>query len=309
MKILVTGGAGFIASHIVDAYIKEGHEVSIIDNLSTGRIENINPDAHFFEMDLNDPGLLSLLEKEKFDIVNHHAAQLDVRVSVADPVFDARVNILGGVNLFQAAHKSGVRKIIFASSGGTVYGEQINFPADETHPTEPVSPYGIAKLTSEKYLYYFKQAFGMDYVCLRYANIYGPRQNPFGEAGVVAIFAKKMLDGQQPVINGDGKNTRDYVYVGDVVKANVMALDDNFTGIYNIGTGIENDVNYIFNIVRHHTGSECIEIHGEAKIGEQIRSVLSYEKIYSQYGWKPDINFDFGLSLTVEWFKNNRRKA
>jgi UDP-glucose 4-epimerase len=260
-------------------------------------------------MDINDPLLSSVLEKEKFDIINHHAAQLDVRVSVADPLFDAKVNILGGVNLFQSACTSGVKKIIFASSGGTVYGEQAKFPADETHPTEPVSPYGIAKLTCEKYLFYYKEVLGIDFACLRYANIYGPRQNPFGEAGVVAIFINKMLEGSQPFINGDGKNTRDYVYVGDAVKANLMALDKDFKGTYNIGTGIENDTNYIFNTLCKQTGSDCKEIHVEAKIGEQIRSVLSYEKIYGKYGWKPDVRFDFGLSLTVEWFKNYRRKS
>ena len=303
MKILVTGGAGFIASHITDAYISAGHEVVIIDNMSTGKNENINPKAKFIELDINDPQISDIFKAEKFDVINHHAAQMDVRVSVNDPKFDAHTNILGSLNLYEAAKDHGVKKIIFASSGGTVYGEQEEFPAKEEHPLRPVSPYGISKLSNEKYLYYYKEVYGIDYAVLRYANVYGPRQNPHGEAGVVAIFAKRMLEGNKAIINGDGKNTRDYVFVDDVVKANVLALNDEMTGEYNIGTGVESDVNYIFSALKELTGSDCEEVHGEAKSGEQKRSVISFEKIYKQNGWKPTVKFKEGLDSTVEFFK------
>jgi len=304
MKILVTGGAGFIASHISDAFIGLGHKVCVLDNLSTGNIENINPDAKFFQLDLTDVKLPDLLQKEKFDIICHHAAQMDVRFSVANPIVDAQTNILGGINLYESAVACGVKKIIFASTGGAVYGEQDYFPADENHPTRPCSPYGIAKLANEKYLYYYNQVQGLKYVALRYANIYGPRQNPHGEAGVVAIFVNKMLRNEQPLINGDGLNTRDYVYVGDVVKANVLALNEKMNGIYNVATGIENDVNYIFSTLKQIIKADCNEIHGEAKAGEQRRSVCSYDKIYKEYGWKPELAFADGLKATVEFFKN-----
>ncbi|MBI5325183.1 MAG: NAD-dependent epimerase/dehydratase family protein [Ignavibacteriae bacterium] len=233
MKILVTGGAGFIASHITDAYINAGHDVFIIDNFSSGRKENVNHKATLIEMDINDEKVDELFKIEKFDIINHHAAQMDVRFSVDNPRFDATTNILGSLNLYESAKKYGVKKVIFASTGGAVYGEQDYFPADENHPTSPCSPYGIAKLANEKYLFYYKQIFGMEHVIFRYVNVYGPRQNPHGEAGVVAIFINKMLSGNQPVINGDGLNTRDYVFVEDVVKANLLALKSNVSGIYN----------------------------------------------------------------------------
>jgi UDP-glucose 4-epimerase len=303
-RILVTGGAGFIGSNIVDEYINLGHQVWIVDNLSTGKLENINPKATFIKIDLQDNSLINLFEEIKFDIVNHHAAQMDVRISVDNPVFDAQTNIIGALNLYESARKTNVKKIIFASSGGTVYGEQEYFPADENHPTNPCSPYGVAKLANENYLYYYHNIYGINTVCLRYANIYGPRQNPHGEAGVVAIFINKMLKGENPVINGDGQNTRDYVFVKDVARANVLALDDNFTGTYNIGTEIENDVNFIFRNLKNIIGAETKEIHGEAKTGEQRRSVLTYSKIKEKAGWKPEIEFSKGLQLTVEWFKS-----
>ncbi|OGV07266.1 MAG: UDP-glucose 4-epimerase, partial [Ignavibacteria bacterium RIFOXYB2_FULL_36_7] len=226
MKILVTGGAGFIASHITDAFINEGHSVTVIDNLSTGFEKNVNPKAKFINADIGDTNLLQLFEKEKFDVVNHHAAQMDVRKSVADPAFDANTNIIGTINLLQCCIKTNVKKFMFASTGGAVYGEQNYFPADENHPTSPCSPYGISKLAVEKYLFFYKFQYNFNYTVLRYANIYGPRQNSKGEAGVVAIFTTKLLANEQPVINGTGKQTRDYVYVGDVVKANLTTLKD-----------------------------------------------------------------------------------
>jgi UDP-glucose 4-epimerase len=303
MKIAVTGGAGFIASHIADAYLSLGHEVVIIDNLSTGKRENIPANARFIEMDVNDPGIPALFMEEKFDIVNHHAAQMDVRVSVQDPTYDARINILGGINIYESALRSSVKKIIFASSGGTVYGEQEYFPADERHPTKPISPYGIAKLSNEQYLYYYAHVHGLPSVAFRYANIYGPRQNPHGEAGVIAIFAQKLLRGEQPVINGDGLQTRDYVYVGDVVAANILALQPQMIGAYNIGTGIETDVNTLFGHLRDLTQSTCKEQHAPAKQGEQLRSVLSHERIFASFGWTPKMDIVEGLSKTVDSFR------
>jgi UDP-glucose 4-epimerase len=304
MKIAVTGGAGFIASHIADAYLSLGHEVVIIDNLSTGKRENIPANARFIEMDVNDPGIPALFMEEKFDIVNHHAAQMDVRVSVQDPTYDARINILGGINIYESALRSGVKKIIFASSGGTVYGEQEYFPADERHPTKPISPYGIAKLSNEQYLYYYAHVHSLPSVAFRYANIYGPRQNPHGEAGVIAIFAQKLLKGEQPVINGDGLQTRDYVYVGDVVAANILALQPQMIGAYNIGTGIETDVNTLFGHLRDLTQSTCEEQHAPAKQGEQMRSVLSHERIFASFGWTPKMDIVEGLSRTVDSFRS-----
>lgn len=304
MKIVITGGAGFIASHVADKYIDLGHEVIIIDNLSTGKPENLNPKAKFYQTDITSSEITEIFKNERFDIINHHAAQMDVRVSVKDPLFDANTNIIGAINLFEAAKNTGVRKIIFASSGGTVYGDQLFFPADEIHPTNPCSPYGIAKLTTEKYLFYYHSVWGMDYAALRYANIYGPRQNPHGEAGVVAIFTQKMLKGEEPIINGDGKNTRDYVFIQDVVKANVLALNPKMIGAFNIGTAVESDVNFIFRTIKDLTGSECPEVHGEAKAGEQFRSVLSFEKINQKFGWVPEVDFYNGLVQTVDWFKN-----
>lgn len=303
MKILVTGGAGFIGSHVVDAYINDGHSVTVIDNLSMGNLKNVNPKARFIKMDIRDEKIKDVFQEEKFEIVNHHAAQMDVRKSVEDPIYDASVNILGVLNLLENCKNNGVRKFVFASTGGAIYGEQDYFPADEEHPLRPLSPYGITKLATEKYLYYYENVYGLRYVILRYANVYGPRQNPHGEAGVVAIFTKKMLEGQQPQINGDGKQTRDYVYVEDVVKANLLALNYDKSEIFNIGTGIETDVNTLFHKIRSYTGSNCEEFHAPPKKGEQLRSVLDYSKIKKELGWEPKIKIEEGLKLTVEFFK------
>ena len=303
MNILITGGAGFIASHIADAYIAEGHNVVIVDNLSGGVLENINPKAKFYQLDIRSEKLEDVFQKEKIDIVNHLAAQMDVRRSVADPKFDASVNVLGGLNLFESARKHRVKKIIFSSTGGAIYGEQDYFPADEEHPMRPLSPYGITKLCTEKYLFFYKAVYGIDHVILRYANVYGPRQNPHGEAGVVAIFCNKMLKGENPFINGDGKQTRDYTFVGDVVKANLLALKHDGSAIYNVGTSIESDVNKLFYEIRSHLNPSCPEQHAPAKAGEQQRSVISFKKIEQELGWHPTVQLDEGLRLTAEFFK------
>jgi UDP-glucose 4-epimerase len=305
LKILVTGGAGFIASQIADAFINDGHQVVIVDDLSTGFEKNINPKAKFIKANICDKNLNKLFEEEKFDVVNHHAAQMDVRRSVKDPEFDATTNILGTINLLQNCVKYGVHKFMFASTGGAVYGEQDYFPADEKHNTQPKSPYGISKLAVEKYLYFYKSEFDLNYSILRYANIYGPRQNAMGEAGVVAIFSTKLLKGEQPIINGHGKQTRDYVFVGDVVKANLLLLNDKDSDIFNVGTTIETDVNQLFNYLNNITGAGKEEKHGPAAAGEQMRSVITSEKMFKKFGWKPSTKLEDGLKITVDFFKNN----
>jgi UDP-glucose 4-epimerase len=305
LKILVTGGAGFIASQIADAFIGEGHEVVILDDLSTGFEKNINPKAKFVKSNICDKSIEKLFETEKFDVVNHHAAQMDVRRSVKDPEFDATTNILGTINLLQYCVKYGVKKFMFASTGGAVYGEQDYFPADEKHNQQPKSPYGISKLAVEKYLYFYNSEHKLNYTILRYANIYGPRQNPFGEAGVVAIFSTKLLKGEQPIINGHGKQTRDYVFVGDVVKANLIGLKDEASDVYNIGTGIETDVNQLFHYINDIAKTNKEEKHGPTAAGEQLRSVITSDKLFNKFGWRPSTKLEDGLKATVEYFKNN----
>jgi len=305
MKILVTGGAGFIASHIVDKFIEEGHEVVILDDLSTGFEKNINSKAKFVKLNIRDDKVSNLFEDEKFDVVNHHAAQMDVRRSVADPAFDANTNILGTINLLQNSVKHGVNKFMFASTGGAVYGEQECFPADENHPTNPVSPYGISKLSVEKYLYFYFNEHKLNYTILRYANIYGPRQNPFGEAGVVAMFSAKLLKGDQPIINGTGEQTRDYIFVKDVVKANFLTLSDKESDIYNVGTGIETNVNELYELLNVIVGNGQEEKHGPAAAGEQMRSVIASDKLFNKFNWKPTTKLIDGLKETTDYFKNN----
>ncbi|MHB8579589.1 MAG: NAD-dependent epimerase/dehydratase family protein [Ignavibacteriaceae bacterium] len=304
MKILVTGGAGFIASQVSDAFITEGHEVFIVDNLSTGFEKNINSKAKFIKADICDKDLIDLFEKERFDVINHHAAQMDVRRSVVDPAFDANTNILGTINLLQCCIKTAVKKFMFASTGGAVYGEQKFFPADEDHITFPLSPYGISKLAVEKYLHFYHSQYNLNYSILRYANIYGPRQNPFGEAGVVAIFTAKLLKGEQPIINGSGEQTRDYVFVGDVVKANILALKDETSDVYNIGTSKETNVNELFNMLNIIIGKGQVEKHGPPASGEQMRSVITSDKLFRKFNWRPSTSLSQGLQKTVEYFKN-----
>ena len=304
MRILVTGGAGFIGSHIAEAYFRHGAHVAVADNLSSGKKENIHPKAEFFKIDIESPGLENVFKEFKPDIVNHHAAQIDVRRSVADPLFDSRVNIAGTINLLQNCVKYKTKKIIFASTGGAIYGEQEYFPADEAHPTKPLSPYGIAKLSAEHYLYYYKFNYGLNYIALRYSNVYGPRQDPHGEAGVVAIFIQKLLRNEQPVINGSGRQTRDFVYVADIVRANLLALKTKKDGIFNIGTSIETDINTIFKMLVKITEAGVKTVHCPVKPGEQKRSVITHKKAKRNLGWKPTVFLEDGLKKTVEYFKN-----
>ncbi|MBI3595843.1 MAG: NAD-dependent epimerase/dehydratase family protein [Nitrospirae bacterium] len=303
MKVLVTGGAGFIGSHIVDRLIQEGHDVVVVDNLSSGKRKNINRAAHFYKMDILNSRIEKIFKKEKPDLISHHAAQMDVRRSVADPIFDAQVNILGFLNVLENAVRHGAKKVIFASSGGAVYGEQQTFPTPETHPIHPVSPYGISKLAGEHYLYYYQQAAGLNYVALRYANVYGPRQDPFGEAGVVAIFSQKTLMNDQPIINGNGKQTRDYIFVEDVVEAHMAVIDNSIQGIFNVGTGKETSVNQLFRYLVEISGAKVKEIYGPEKRGEQIRSVLDSTKLKKAADWEPKVGIHDGLKMTVDYFR------
>ena len=303
MKILVTGGAGFIGSNVVDALIKDGHEITVLDNLSTGKEENINPEVKFYNIDLLDIESLEFVFREfKPDVVNHHAAQIDVRKSVEDPAFDAEINIIGSINLFELSINAGVRRIIFSSTGGALYGELEKLPVSEDTPIEPLSPYGVAKYCTENYLNYFKRLYGIERVILRYANVYGPRQDPLGEAGVVAIFTGKILKGEKPVIYGDGTQTRDYVFVEDVVKANVLALEGK-EGIYNIGTGRETSVNELINVFSKVLGREVEPEYAPPRKGEVRRISLAGEKAKRELGFVPKYSLEEGLKKTIEWYR------
>jgi UDP-glucose 4-epimerase len=301
---LVTGGAGFIGSHIVDRLIKEGHQAVVVDSLASGKKKNIHREARFYKLDILSPKIEKILQKEKPDIISHHAAQRDVRRSVADPLFDAQVNILGILNLLQCAVRVGTKRILFASSGGAIYGEQQTFPAPETHPTHPISPYGISKLTSEHYLYYYQHVSGISYASLRYSNVYGPRQDPFGEAGVVTIFTQKMLTQEQPVVNGNGEQTRDYIYIDDVVDAHMTLMEESAEGIFNVGTGRETTVNQLYRALAEITGYKQKPIYGPEKRGEQTRSVLDYGKLKRTLGWEPQVSVHEGLDRTVAYFRD-----
>ena len=303
IKVLVTGGAGFIGSHLVDRLVQEGNQVIVIDNLSTGKRKQVNKKAQFYKMDIRSKRIERVFRKERPLIVVHLAAQMNVRLSTEDPVFDAEVNILGTVNLLEHAVKHGVRKVSFASSGGAVYGEQEVFPAAESHRTDPLSPYGISKLAGEKYLAYYTNTTGLRHVVLRFGNVYGPRQESEGEAGVIAIFSKLMLEGGQPIINGTGKQTRDFVYVDDVVESIMVTIGEDIQGIFNVGTGQEATVNECYGIIKELTNSSCKDLYGAAKKGEQFRSVLDVMKLRKGFDWDPQVSLPEGLKMTVEFFK------
>ncbi|XOB40753.1 MAG: NAD-dependent epimerase/dehydratase family protein [Candidatus Nealsonbacteria bacterium] len=310
-KILVSGGAGFIASHLTDKLIEQGHQVIVIDNLSTGKKENLNPKAKFYELDICDSKISQIFKKEKPETIFHFAAQIDIRKSVKDPIEDAKINILGSLNILQNfiivnqpnQYKSAVPKIIFASSGGAIYGDTDVIPTPENHLENPESPYGIEKLAIEKYLNFYKKTYGLDYVSLRFSNVYGPRQNSKGEAGVIAIFCDKMLRNEKVVINGDGEQTRDFVYVDDVVEAALSAIKKEKSGIYNIGIAKETSINEIFRKIKELTNSDCQEIHGPIKSGEQKRSCLDFSKIKKALNWQPKYSLEKGLKETISWFK------
>jgi len=308
MKVLVTGGAGFIGSHLADRLLSVGHEVVILDDLSTGHVEHLNPAARFYQMDIQSPWLDELFKIERPEAVLHEAAQASVRRSVEDPGFDASVNVLGTVTLLQASVRHGVRRFLFASTGGALYGDADVIPTPEDYPTLPVSPYGASKLAAEVYLRTFQALHGLSYAALRYANVYGPRQDPHGEAGVVAIFAQRLLSKETARINGDGKQTRDFIYVGDVAEANARALTSDVVGSFNVGTGVETDINAIFQGLKRLSGNNQPEVHGPALPGEQRRSVVDARKIQKVMGWRPQTSLEAGLDATVRYFREASKR-
>jgi UDP-glucose 4-epimerase len=308
--VLITGGAGFIGSHLADAFLERGDRVSIIDNLSTGELRNLNPKAEFHEADLREERRIDLVRSLKPDLVSHHAAQIDVRHSVADPAIDAEINIVATIRLLQASLDAGVKRFVFASTGGAIYGDPITVPQNEEHPANPLSPYGCAKLSVEHYMYYFREVHGLSTIALRYANIYGPRQNSKGEAGVIAIFADRLLRGDEVTINGDGGQTRDYVFVADVVRANMAVCDDlTLAGPFNVGTGIESSVNDLYRHLAAAAGVDRDAHHGPAKIGEQRRSVLDGSRLRAIAKLPEPVLLRDGLTQTVEWFRVRQQTA
>ena len=302
MKVVVTGGCGFIGSHLVDRLIKENHKVIVIDNLSSGQKENLNPVAKFYKLDILDSKVSEVFRKEKPEIIFHLAAQIDVRKSVEKPIEDANTNILGSLNILENCKRYKIKKIIFISTGGAIYGEADIVPTPENYPEFPLSPYGICKLTIEKYLNYYYKVFRLPFISLRLANVYGPRQNSKGEAGVVAIFCDKMLLKKQAIINGDGNQTRDFVFVEDAVEANISAMKSDRIDVYNIGTGQEVDINTIFRTLNKMIGNNCKKIHIPSRSCEQRRSSLDSNKAKKELGWEPKMGLDTGLKITKDWF-------
>ncbi|MGD2046067.1 MAG: NAD-dependent epimerase/dehydratase family protein [Gemmatimonadota bacterium] len=311
-RVLVTGGAGFIGSHVADAYLAAGDEVWIVDNLSSGRRENAPSDAEFVELDIRDEEIRNLFREVRFDVVNHHAAQIDVRVSVLDPAKDAGINVMGLLNLTEAAIEVGTQRFVYVSSGGVVYGEPEEIPTPQDAPKLPLSPYGVTKLTGEYYLNYYRVVRGLEYVALRYSNVFGPRQDPHGEAGVVAIFCNRLLNGEPLTIFGDGEQTRDYVFVRDVVSANMLASDtpmDDGKGLdaraFNVGTGVGTSVNRLADVLESIAGSQPGRDPQPERPGELRHSTLDNEVLRSR-GWAPAYSLEEGLRETYEYIQKQR---
>ena len=315
-KVLVTGGAGFIGSHVVDGYLQQGWKVVVVDDLSSGKKENLNEKAKFYQMDIADERLDKIFAEEKFNLVNHHAAQIDVRVSVKKPMFDAEVNILGTLNLLNNCIKHGVSNFVFISSGGVVYGEPTDLPVDEHYPKNPLSPYGVSKHTIEHYLHYYRKTYGLNYLSLRYGNVYGPRQDPYGEAGVIAIFTRQMLRGKRPKIFGDGEQLRDYIHVSEVVNINLLAsheiksLNERKPGspddlAYNVGTGKGSSVNLLYQLLAEIADFKGKPIAAPERKGEIRRIFLNTDKAKKELDWQPQLALREGLEKTVDWFREN----
>ncbi len=308
MNILVTGGAGFIGSHMAKRHSDDGHRVVVVDDLSAGRREKVPEKVRFVQADIAETDLESLLREERIDFVSHHAAQIDLRHSVSDPLHDARSNILGSLRLFEACRRAGVRRVLFASTGGALYGEpEGGRPAAENHPTNPVSPYGCAKLSIEKYLHYYRVVHGFQTQVFRYANVYGPGQNGTGEAGVVAIFAEAILHGGRPRIRGDGEQTRDYVFVGDLVEAATRAAESDRSGTWNLGTGVETSVNRLFELIARQLDYRDKPEHVALPPGEQRRSVLDGSAVLRDFGLPPYTRLEEGLKTTADFFREAAR--
>lgn len=307
MRILITGGAGFIGSHTVDALLgANAYDVAVIDDLSSGRRNRLEPTVRFHHADIRNPDEVRLvMDRERPDVLIHLAAQMDVRRSVAEPTFDAEVNIRGFLNLMEAGREQGLKRVIFASTGGAIYGEQETFPCDEQHPCRPLSPYGVAKLTTEMYLFFYKMQYGIGSISLRYSNVYGPRQDPHGEAGVVAIFCGRILAKRPCTIYGDGEQTRDYIYVGDVAQANMAAVNSPMSGTFNIGTGHETTVNQLFSALASISGSTEPPIYAPMRPGEQRRSVISPTRAAAELCWQPRVTLQEGLERTFQFFRHN----
>jgi UDP-glucose 4-epimerase len=305
--VVVTGGAGFIGSNIADAYLDRGWRVTIIDNLSGGDRRNVHPRAAFHQLDVRDAAAADLIRALKPDVINHHAAQMDVRRSVDDPAADADVNVVGSLRILEAAVDSAVKRFVFASTGGAIYGEPVEVPQTESHPTAPLSPYGCAKLAVERYLHYYRVVRGLSSVALRYANVYGPRQNAHGEAGVVAIFAGRLIARQPSTIHGTGTQTRDFVYVDDVVAANMAASDAEWQGELNVGTGVETSVNELYESLASIAGVDIPATHGPAKEGEQRRSVLDGRRLRGLSDLPGQVTLADGLARTFAWFRDRER--
>jgi UDP-glucose 4-epimerase len=309
-KILITGGAGFIGSHIADAFLADGWDVAVVDDLSSGKRANLDHRVNLHVCDVRSPEAAAAIVAEKPDVVCHQAAQIDVRKSVTDPRFDCDVNIGGLLNVMEAAQKAGsVRQVLFASSGGAMYGDTDVIPTPETHPARPISHYGAAKCSSELYLGVYASLYGIRPAAMRYANVYGPRQNPHGEAGVVAIFAARLLDGRPCTIYGDGTQTRDYVFVEDVARANLLAARADFTGAVNVGTGVETDVNQVFGLMASAAGVEAKPSYAPGRAGEQKRSCIDPARAWEVLGWSPRVAVAEGLFKTVDFFREARRVA
>jgi UDP-glucose 4-epimerase len=307
LKVLVTGGAGFIGSHVVDSLIERGDEVVVVDNLSTGFKENVNPAARFYQLSIGDSKLAELFKRERPDVVSHYAAQMNLRRSVAEPLFDAQENILGSLNVILSSVRFGVKKFVYASSSA-VYGEAQYLPADEDHPINPISQYGVSKHTVEHYLYLYAHQCGLDYVILRYPNVYGPRQNPYGEAGVIAIFTRQMLRREHPTIFGQGDKTRDYTHISDVVQSNLLAIERGNNAIYNIGTGVETSVKQIFDILAEALDYKGSPVYAPAREEEVHRMCLNWGKAQRELGWRPKLPLKEGILNAIEFYKAQKSR-
>jgi len=304
-KVLVTGGAGFIASHIIDSYLEENYDVVVVDNFSTGNKKNLTKDVKIYNEDIrNKDAIFDIFKKEKPNIVNHHAAQINVRESLKNPINDAEINIFGSLNVLESAKNFGVEKFIFASTGGAIYGETENIPTSEMEKEFPLSPYGVTKLSFEKYLHFFATIYGFQYVVLRYSNVYGPRQNAKGEAGVVSIFITRILQGLIPNLNGNGEQTRDYIFVEDVAKMNMLASKCDFSGIFNIATERETSVLELFSLIESVLGKKIKKTHSEEIKGELMRSCLDTSLAKKKFSWEPKVNMKDGIKKTIDFFKN-----